>query len=211
MRKTLTFLIAAALPLTGRCASVYWDAGSISPFGYGDWEETAGYFWTLELGDWEGGMELGYMSFGFFVEERGSSLLLTPGLIDVAAEKWAKRYTRRKPEITEASVKENAFITNTGSGGATTPTYTVSKDGEITFGYATRSYVDDDEWIFGWVTFVFENGVPYASSGCYVYGADGIYAGSSDYIPRQIPEPSAAALFAIGIVTLSLRRGQRVA
>ena len=37
------------------------------------------------------------------------------------------------------------------------------------------------------------------------------WAGSSDYIPRQIPEPSATALLVLGIVALALRRGQMCA
>ena len=171
--------------------------------------------WTLELGDWDGGMALGYMSFGFFVEERGEGRILTPGMIDLAAEKWAKRYSQSKPEITEdsriteSSVKYNAFISNTDAR-LGTPRYGIYKNSTITFGYATRSYVDDDEWIYGWVTFVFVDGVPYERDGCYVYGADGIYAGTGFIIPRQIPEPGTVSLVLFGIVMVSLRRRQGI-
>jgi hypothetical protein len=192
----------------GLCASVFWDAGHL--LDEGDW----GYFWSLELGDWDGGVQLGYMSFGFRVSGTGEWLVLTPGLIDVAAEKWAKRYSQNSPgrpiapvdpAITKESVKENAFASNTGVN-LGSPKYTLYKDAEITFGYATESYVNDDEWIYGWVTFVFENGVPYAKEGCYVFGADGIYAGTGIIIPRQIPEPGTLSLVLVGIAGLMLKR-----
>ena len=215
MRKTLTFLIAFVLPFAGLCTGVDW-LGELSTLGYDEWNGTTEYFWSLYMGDWAGGGESAYMSIGFKTKVSGTRVTISPGTMDIAAEKWAKRCFTDEP-ITEEFVKEDYFLTNTkwddeNSG------FGISKDGRCIFGYAVRSYGDEngvgaDEWVYGWVTFVFENGVPHLYAGDYVFGADGIYAGSYKYIPRQLPpaqtpEPSSAVLVLVGVAGLLLRRGR---
>ena len=207
MRKTLTFLIAAALPLASLCANVYWDAGSISGTGPGR------YGWALEV------VEDVYIGFSFDISVNGTRVTISPYqlLASWAEEEWVKR-CRGTDTITAESVKavqEDIFMGRSSWLGTTEADITIGKNGETTFGYAIRFGGNDSDWIFGWVTFVFDNGVPLASSGCYVIGENGIYAGTSNYIPGpqivECPEPTPAALLALGIAALALRRGQRVA
>ncbi len=214
MRKALIFIIAVALPLVGLCTSVYWDRGELSTLGYDDWEDTTEYFWSVYMGDWEGGGESAYMSIGFKTKMSGYEVIVSPGQMDVASEKWAK-WCFPDELITEEFVKEDYFLTNTKWGGDDA-SFRIMENDECTFGYAVRSYGDAngvgaDEWVYGWVTFVFEDGIPYPSNGCYVFGADGIYTESSEYLPRQLqpaqtPEPGTFSLVLVGIVALSLRR-----
>ncbi len=214
MRKALTFLIAVVLPFAGLCTSIHWDSGELSTLGYDGWEDTTEYFWSVYMGDWDGGGEAAYMSIGFKTKVSGTRVTISPGTMDLAAEKWAMRCFTEEP-ITEEFIKEDYFITNTKWDNENS-SFRVSKDGSCIFGYAVRSYGDENgvgagEWVYGWVTFVFDDGIPYPSNGCYVFGADGIYAGSSDYIPRtlqpvQTPEPGTLSLFVVGIAGLLLKR-----
>lgn len=211
MRKTFTFLIAATLPLTGLCASIFWDAGSLSHQG-SSWDGTKeSYFWSLYMGDWDGVGEAAYMSIGFNTSPLNRvQLSISAGDMDAAFGKWAKRCSS-DDLITIDTVKQGYFQTNTGEGDNHDSSFLISKNGRCTFGYAVESYGDENgvgagEWVYGWVTFVFDNGVPYPSSGCYVFGADGIYAGTGIIIPRQIPEPGTLSLFLVGIAGLMLKR-----
>ncbi len=213
MRKTLIFLTAFVLPCTGLCTSVSW-LGELSTLGYDGWEDTTEYFWSVYMGDWEGGGESAYMSIGFKTKVGDRRVTISPGTMDLAAEKWAKRCFGAVP-ITEEFIKEDYFLTNTKWGNEDS-SFSVSKDGRCTFGYAVRSYGDANgvgagEWVYGWVTLIFSDGIPYPSNGCYVFGADGIYAGSSEYIPRQLPpaqtpEPGTLSLVLFGFSILAFRR-----
>ncbi len=220
MRKTLTFLIAATLPLTGLCASIFWDIGELAVHGYDDWNDTTVYFWSLYMGDWDGDGEAAYMSIGFNTSPLNRvQLSISAGDMDAAFGKWAKRCSRNDL-ITIDTVKQGYFQTNTGEGDNHDSSFPISKNGRCTFGYAVESYGDANgvgagEWVYGWVTFVFEDGIPYPSGGCYVFGADGIYAGSSNYIPRQLqpvqtPEPGTLSLVLVGVVGSMLKRRCRL-
>lgn len=205
MRKTLTFLVAITLPLAGLCASIFWDAGSISGTGV---LGTGRYSWDLEI------VEDVYIGFSFDIAMSGTRLVISPVYANyLEAETWVKR-CNSEDLITKDSIEQDFFLASSSSIGlAAGSSFPASKNGYCTFGYAVCFY--NTVWVYGWVSLKFRNGTPYPNDGCYVIGADGIYAGTSRYIsgPQivECPEPTAAALLALGIVALSLRRGQRVA
>jgi hypothetical protein len=215
MRKAPIVFLAICLPFAGLGTSIFWDTGSLSHQG-SSWDGTKeSYFWSLYMGDWDGGGEAAYMSIGFHVANQDGLLTISAGDMDLAFGKWAKRCSS-DDLITIDTVKQGYFQTNTGEGDNHDSSFLISKNGRCTFGYAVESYGDENgvgagEWVYGWVTFIFSDGIPYPSSGCYVFGADGIYARSSAYIPRtlqpaQTPEPGTFSLFLVGIVGLMLKR-----
>ena len=205
MRKTLTFLIAVTLPFFGMGAGVYWNAGQLS------WSVVSGpqrYSWDIEIA------EDVFIGFTFDVAVSGVSLVISPGWADYwwEEETWVKR-CHSEDLITKDTIKDGYFIAPYGGGDDEDPTFKISRNGRMFFGYAVCFY--NSVWVYGWVNLFFKEGVPQSREGCYVIGEDGIYAGTSNYIPGpqivECPEPASAALLAIGIVALALRRGQRVA
>ena len=200
MRKALTVCLSLFLPFAGLCASVVWDAGSLQ------WS-LGRYSWNLEVAEGT------YVGFSFDTAASGACLTISPFhlLANWAEEEWVNR-CRGYDQITAESVKEDVFMArNSWLGTYEGPDIDINSNGEITFGYAIRFGGNDSDWIYGWVTFMFANGVPYANSGCYVIGEDGIYAKTGDYIPStyqivECPEPGTASLLLLGFAVLALRR-----
>ena len=115
VQKALTVCLSLFFPFVGLCASVFWDSGSLSYEG-SSWDGTKeNYFWTLEMGDWYGGGEAAYMSIGFSTSLSSSRVTISPGEMDIAAAKWAKR-VNSGDLITIEAVRQNFFDTNTGEG-----------------------------------------------------------------------------------------------
>ena len=94
--------------------------------------------------------------------------------------------------------------------GSTEVPLRLSEDEPLLLGFATVN--DGDlaygEYIYGWIRLIYDGENLQLDSGAVAIGTDvaGIYAGTGIIIPRSIPEPSAAALLALGVAMLFVGR-----